>query len=80
MIFQAGDMLKNDNRYDRENNAVVIVMKVYELAKEAESGTVRSYDLLFLSRSWQGEGEENEDLVKGYRQWQIEDGSWRKIS
>jgi len=77
MIFQAGDMLKYDNRYDRENNAVVIVMKVYE--ENTAIRAVRTYDLLYLSRSWQGEGQEDEDLVKGYRDWQIEDGSWSKI-
>jgi len=77
MIFQAGDMLKYDNRYDRENNAVVIVMKVYN--DKTDVGTTRTYDLLYLSRSWQGEGQESEDLAKGYRHWQIEDGSWRKI-
>jgi hypothetical protein len=77
MIFQVGDMLKYDNKYDAENKGIAIVVKVYE--ENTTIRAVRTYDLLYLSRSWQGEGQEDEDFVKGYRDWQIEDGSWSKI-
>lgn len=75
MIFQVGDMLKYDNKYDTENKGVAIVVKVYD--GKDDVGAVRTYDLLYLSRSW--EDKDIGDLVKGFRHWQIEDGSWSKI-
>lgn len=75
MIFQAGDMLKYDNKYDSENKGVAIVVKVYE--GKTDIGAIRTYDLLYLSKSW--EDKDIGDLVKGFRDWQIEDGSWSKI-